>query len=91
MRFIPFSGAPGLFDMRPSNPPSEPAYGSVREAGLALYWFGLQPDVGSMKAGFDRQEENLVAWVAALNRDVDSYNTELRRVVRAAARIDSTR
>jgi hypothetical protein len=62
VRFIPFSGAQGLFDMRPSNPPSEPAFGSVREAGLAL-WFGAHPDAGSIKADF------LVARVSALNRE----------------------
>lgn len=84
--YIPFSGAPGLFEMRPSNPPSEPAYGSVREAGLVLYWLGAHPDAGSIDADFDRQQENLLAWVSALDRDVDKYNTELRRVVRAAVK-----
>jgi hypothetical protein len=41
---IPFSGPPGLFDMRPSDPPPEAAYGTVRPAGLVLAWVGDKPD-----------------------------------------------
>jgi hypothetical protein len=93
VRYVPFSGAAGLFDMSPSDPPSEPVYGSVREPGLALYWVGVDLVARSIKADFDRQEENLKAWVSAVNRDVETYKTELRRIVRAALkdRLDKLR
>lgn len=83
---IPFSGAEGLFDMRPSNAPPEPVYGSVRQAGLTLSWVGVQPDAPTIKADFDGQEAILEAWVSAVDADVDRYDKELRKVVRAAVK-----
>ncbi len=83
---IPFSGAEGLFDMRPSNAPPEPVYGSVRRAGLTLSWVGVHPDAPTIKADFDGQEAILEAWVSAVDDDVDRYDTELRNVVRAAVK-----
>ena len=83
---IPFSGAPGLFDMCPSNAPPEPVYGSVRQAGLALSWVGVHPDAPTIRADFDGQEAILEASVSAANSDVDRYDTELRKVVRTAVK-----
>ncbi len=83
---IPFSGAEGLFDMCPSNAPPEPVYGSVRRAGLTLSWVGVHPDAATIKADFDGQEAILEAWVSAVDVDVDRYDTELRKVVRAAVK-----
>jgi hypothetical protein len=86
VEFIPFSGAAGLFDMRPSDPPSDPMFGSVRQAGLALAWVGDQPDAASVRTHLDLQEANVRVWVTAVNRDVEKFNTDLRRAVRTAVK-----
>jgi hypothetical protein len=81
--FVPFSGAPGLFDMRPLMQTGDPPHGLVRGAELLISYSGVDADPATFQSEFDRQEANVKTWVAAIKTDVDAFNTDLARQVRA--------
>ena len=72
--FIPFSGAPGLFDWRPSTHTASPPNGFVLRNELMISYSGAYSGVDSDPAGvrsdFDRQVSDLRKWVPWANIEV---------------------
>ena len=81
--FVPFSGDDGLFDMRPSRHTKNPPLGFVRRPELLIGYSGVDADPSKFRSEFDRQEADVKVWVAAIKTDVDAFNTDLARQVRA--------
>lgn len=80
---VPFSGTPGLFDMRPSTHTGDPPRGFVRGAVLEINCSGVAADPSTFRSELDRQESDVKAWVAWITTDVDPFNPDLRDKVRA--------
>lgn len=77
--FVPFSGAAGLLDIRPSRDDGEHPTGWVRERELVLV---LPADGDEAHPEFERQKALVTTWVARLNTDVEPRNERLTRTIR---------
>jgi hypothetical protein len=81
--FVPFSGAPGFFDMRPSTHTENPPRGLVRGAELTISYSDVDADPSTFRSELARQESDVKMWVAWINTDVDPFNADLPGEVRA--------
>lgn len=77
--FVPFSGAPGLFEMTPTRRGGELPAAFIRPSELVLVM-----TVGRAEAGreLERQIALITEWVARINADVDRFNRELAATLR---------
>lgn len=76
---VPFSGASGLFDMRPTRDDGEHPTGWARAHELVLV---LPTFRDQAHREFDRQKALLTDWVGRINADVEPRNERLARTVR---------
>jgi hypothetical protein len=81
--FVPFPGASGPFDMRPSTHTENPPRGFVRGAELTISYSGVDADPSTFRSELARQESDVKMWVAWINTDVDPFNADLPGEVRA--------
>lgn len=89
--FVPFSGAAGLFHMRPSRHPENPPHGTVRGGEtLLLDYSYIEADPATVKRELDHQVEAVKECVSSINSDVDAFNADLSGLFRGAlkARLD---
>lgn len=85
---VPFSGAPGLFDLRPAREDGEHPVGWVSGDGLVLV---IPADGDAALAEFDRQRRLVTDWASRVNDDAAILNARLARVIRARVTSDARR
>lgn len=86
--FVPFWGAAGLFNMRPSGPDGEHPTGWAREHELVLT---LPAERGKANREFDRQRALVTSWVTRINADVERRNERLARTIRTRVTFEAQR
>lgn len=86
--FVPFLGAAGLFDMRPTRDDGEHPIGWVREHELVLV---LAADGGKAQREVDRQKSLINDWAARINSDVEPRNERLARTIRTRVTFEADR
>lgn len=77
--FVPFTGANGLFDMRPTRDDGEHPVGWVSEDHLVLT---LPADSDEAHRAFDRQKALVTDWVSRINGDAEPLNQRLAKIIR---------
>lgn len=89
---MPFSGAPGLFALRPSTACADPPSGLVRGSELLISHSGIATDPLVVKGELDRLESAVKDWVSRINAEVDAFNICLPAEVQArlTARLERT-
>jgi hypothetical protein len=92
--FVPFSGAAGLFHMRPSSQSGDPPHGTVRGGEtLLLHHSYVDSDSATVKREHDHQVASVKERVSSINSDVDAFNADLSGLIHGAltARLDKLR
>jgi hypothetical protein len=82
--FIPYSGARGLFGMRPMLHTADPPRGFVREHDLLLRCSGVDLDPAAVRREIARAEAAVKKWVFRVNREVVAFDVDLPGEVHAA-------
>lgn len=85
---VPFTGASGLFDMRPTRHDGERPVGWVREQHLVLV---LPADRDTAPRVFDRQKALVHDWVSRINHDATAFNERLARDIRTRLTYQASR
>lgn len=85
---VPFTGAEGLFNTRPTRDDGEHPVGWVSEHHLVLV---LPADRDKAHREFDRQKTLVTDWVSRINGDVEPLNQRLAKVIRARVTSDAKR
>lgn len=92
--FVPFTGPPGLFHLRPSTHHEVPPHGTVRGGdSLLLNYSYVDADSSTVKRQLDHQVAVIKERVSSINSYVDAYNADLPGLIHAAlmARLDKLR
>jgi hypothetical protein len=86
--FVPFLGAAGLFDMRPTRDEGEHPTGWVREHELVL---ALSGDRSKARREFERQKALVTDWVGRINANVEPRNERLATTIRKRVMFNAQR
>jgi hypothetical protein len=86
--FAPFTGAEGLFNMRPTRDDGERPVGWVSEHHLVLV---LPADRDEAHREYDRQKVLVTDWVSRINGDVEPLNQRLAQIIRTRVTSDANR
>lgn len=86
--FVPFTGAGGLFNMRPTRDDGEHPVGWVSERHLVLT---LPADPHEAHRAFEYQKALVTDWVTRINGDVEPFNQRLAKVIRTRVTSDAKR
>lgn len=86
--FVPFVGAAGLFDLRPTRDDGERPTGWVREHELVLV---LTADGRKAQREVDRQKSLITDWATRINADVEPRNERLARTIRTRVTFEADR
>ncbi len=90
---VPYVGTPALFHLRPTRHRGRPPRGFVWQSQGLLKYSVARGDPATVKRALQQVEAAIMRWAGWVNRDVDSFNADLQRVVRAAleVRLDKIR
>lgn len=82
--FVPFTGDPQLFRLRPSSFSLNSPRGEVRGHELVLTFVSTTPQGESIKTAFDRQLRDIKQYVASGRSNVTTYNDSIRGIAQQA-------
>jgi len=85
---VPFTGAGGLFDMRPTRDDGEHPVGWVSEQLLVLV---LPADRDVAHREFDRQKALVTDWVSRITSEAEPLNQRLAKIIRTRVTSDARR
>ena len=85
---VPFTGAEGLFDTRPTRDDGGHPVGWVSEHHLVLV---LPADRDDAHREFDRQKTLVTDWVSRINGDAEPLNQRLAKIIRTRVTSDAKR
>lgn len=90
---VPYAGTPGLFHLRPTSHRGRPPRGFVWQSQGLLKYSVARGDPATVMPALHQVEAAIMRWVGWVNRDVDSFNADLQRELRAALedRLDKIR
>lgn len=90
---VPYSGMPGLFHLQPTRQVGRPPRGFVWQSRGLLKYSVARAEPATVRRALRQVQAAMKRWVAWVNSDVDSFNPDFQRFVRAAlaARLDTIR
>jgi hypothetical protein len=89
--FVPFTGEPSLFRLKPSSYTMNPPRAEVRGSELVFTFVSRDPDGAAIKGEFDRQLRDVKQYVAAGASHVVAFNESIRGVARRAIEVRGER